>query len=237
MTRQIVLDTETTGLEVELGHRIIELGCIELRNRRPTRNDVHRYFNPEREIDPGAMKVHGITNERVAGEPKFAEQAREIWDYLCGAELIIHNAGFDIGFLDAEFARAGITQKLAEVCAVTDTVLMARRLHPGQKVNLDALCKRYGVDNSHREFHGAQLDAQLLAEVYLAMTGGQSALTLDEDASGAQRRSRFAELLGPSPAALPVVIASGEEVAAHQARLKKISGKGKCLWAEDLPAA
>lgn len=233
--RQIVLDTETTGLEVDLGHRIIEIGCIELKNRRPTQNNFHRFLNPEREIDAGAVKVHGISNERVAKEPRFAELAKEIWDYLAGAELVIHNATFDMGFLNAEFARVGFAQRLDEVCTVTDTVAMARRLHPGQKVNLDALCKRYGIDNSHREYHGALLDARLLADVYLAMTGGQSKLTLDDEASGERRRSRFAELLGISEAPLPVLGASDDELAAHQARLKKIAGKGKCLWKSDLP--
>lgn len=234
--RQIILDTETTGLEVDLGHRIIELGCIELRNRRPTQNNLHRYFNPEREIDAGAIKVHGITNERVAREPTFTVLAAQVWEYLEGAELIIHNASFDVGFLNAEFARAGVGRKLDEVCAITDTVSMARRLHPGQKVNLDALCKRYNVDNSNREFHGALLDARLLADVYLAMTGGQSALVLDDESGGQARRSRFAELLGASDAPLPVQRASAEEQAAHQARLKKIASKGKCLWRGDLPA-
>ncbi|MFT4046576.1 MAG: DNA polymerase III subunit epsilon [Solimonas sp.] len=239
MSRQLILDTETTGLEVELGHRVIELGCVELRNRRPTHNNFHRYFNPEREIDPGAMKVHGITNERVAGEPTFASMVQQVWEYLEGAELIIHNASFDVGFLNAEFARAGIPRKLEDVCAITDTVSMARRLHPGQKVNLDALCKRYSVDNSNRDFHGALLDARLLADVYLAMTGGQSALVLDnESAAGASRRPRFAELLGACDAGLPVIIADAGEMATHQARLGKIAdkSKGKCLWAGDLPA-
>jgi len=238
VTRQIILDTETTGLEVELGHRIIEIGCVELRNRRPTQNNLHRYINPEREIDAGAIKVHGITNERVANEPTFGQLAQQIWDYLEGAELIIHNAPFDVGFLNAEFARAGILRKLEEVCVITDTVSMARRLHPGQKVNLDALCKRYNVDNSNRDFHGALLDARLLADVYLAMTGGQSALVLDSDNGGQARRSRFAELLGASDAPLPIVMANADELAAHQSRLKKIAdkSKGKLLWTSDLPA-
>jgi DNA polymerase-3 subunit epsilon len=236
MTRQIILDTETTGLEVDLGHRIIELGCVELRNRRPTHNNFHRYINPERQIDPGAVAVHGITNERVANEPNFAALAQQIWDYLAGAELIIHNASFDVGFLNAEFARAGMPRTLGEVCKITDTVEMARRLHPGQKVNLDALCKRYGVDNSNRDFHGALLDARLLADVYLAMTGGQSMLVLDGDSGGRHRRSRFAELLGISDAPLPVLRADDDELAAHRARLEKIAGKsqGKLLWTADL---
>lgn len=238
MSRQIILDTETTGLEVDLGHRIIEIGCIELRNRRPTQNNFHRYLNPEREIDAGAISVHGITNERVAQEPTFTALAQQIWDYLAGAELIIHNAPFDLAFLNAEFARAGVLRKLEEVCVITDTVSMARRLHPGQKVNLDALCKRYAVDNSHRDFHGALLDARLLADVYLAMTGGQSKLVLDDEGAGQHRRSRFAELLGASAAALPVIVASTEEQAAHLERLKKIDdkSKGHCLWRGDLPA-
>ncbi|NGY03675.1 DNA polymerase III subunit epsilon [Solimonas terrae] len=238
MNRQIILDTETTGLEVDLGHRIIEIGCIELRNRRPTHNNFHRYLNPEREIDAGAISVHGITNERVAQEPKFEALAQQIWDYLAGAELIIHNAPFDVGFLNAEFARAGVLRKLEEVCEITDTVTMARRLHPGQKVNLDALCKRYAVDNSNRDFHGALLDARLLADVYLAMTGGQSKLVLDDEGAGQNRRSRFAELLGVSDAALPVRRASDAELVAHRARLQKIDDKsrGNCVWAGELPA-
>lgn len=237
MTRQIILDTETTGLEVDLGHRIIEIGCIELRNRRPTQNNFHRYINPGREIDAGAISVHGITNERVAKEPNFAALAQQIWDYLEGAELIIHNAPFDVGFLNAEFAQAGILRKLDEVCEITDTVKMARRLHPGQKVNLDALCKRYAVDNSNRDFHGALLDARLLADVYLAMTGGQSKLVLDDEGSGQSRRSRFTELLGASDAPLPVLQATAAELAEHRARLQKIAGKAKgpLVWTDDLP--
>ncbi|HEX4896489.1 MAG TPA: DNA polymerase III subunit epsilon [Solimonas sp.] len=236
MNRQIVLDTETTGLEVDLGHRVIEIGCVELRNRRPTQNHWHRYLQPDREIDPGAEAVHGISNAFLADKPRFAELARELWDYLAGAELIIHNASFDVGFLDREFALAGLPGKLAEVCTITDTVSMARKLHPGQKVNLDALCKRYSVDNSNRDFHGALLDARLLADVYLAMTGGQSRLVLD-DGSGGQggRRSRFAELLGAGDGPLPVVRPGEEELAAHREKLKYLAKKsGKTLWAGEL---
>lgn len=234
MQRQIVVDTETTGLEVDQGHRIIEIGCIELKNRRPTPNHFHRYVNPDREIDAGATQVHGITNEKVANEPKFALLAQELWDYLQGAELLIHNAAFDIGFLNAGFADAGITQKLQDVCTITDTVAMARKLHPGQKASLDALCKRYSVDNSNRDYHGALLDARLLADVYLAMTGGQSRLTLDaEQADGALRASRFVELLGVSTQPLTMIAPNTEELAAHQAWIKKISEKGKCLWVEE----
>jgi DNA polymerase III subunit epsilon len=235
--RQIVLDTETTGLEVDHGHRVIEIGCIELRNRRPTGNDFHRYLHPEdKEIDPGAVEVHGITMSFLADKPRFRELAQTLWDYLAGAELIIHNAPFDVGFLDREFARAGIGHKLSEVCTITDTVAMARKRHPGQRVNLDALCKRYEIDNSHRELHGALLDARLLADVYLAMTGGQSRLGLDDMAGASARRSRFVELLAAGDAPLPVLRADADELALHRARLQKMATKGKCLWASDLDA-
>lgn len=234
--RQVVLDTETTGLEVELGHRIIEIGCVELKHRRPTHSNWHRYHNPGRDIDRGAEAVHGISSAFLADKPPFAELAQELWDYLEGAELIIHNAPFDLGFLNREFELAGIRKRLSDVCKVTDTVQMARKLHPGQKVNLDALCKRYSVDNSNREFHGALLDAQLLADVYLAMTGGQSRLGLDEsDAGGVRRRARFADLLAAPEVPLPVLRASEAELSEHRARLKKIAAKGQCLWADDLP--
>jgi DNA polymerase III subunit epsilon len=235
--RQIVLDTETTGLEVDHGHRVIEIGCIELRNRRPTGNDFHRYLHPEdKEIDPGAVEVHGITMSFLADKPRFRELAQTLWDYLAGAELIIHNAPFDVGFLDREFARAGISQKLFEVCTITDTVAMARKRHPGQRVNLDALCKRYEIDNSHRELHGALLDARLLADVYLAMTGGQSRLGLDDMAGASARRSRFVELLAAGDAPLPVLRADADELSLHRARLQKMATKGKCLWVSDLDA-
>lgn len=237
MTRQIVLDTETTGLEVEQGHRVIEIGCVELFNRRPTGNDFHEYVHPEdKVIDAGAVEVHGITMDFLADKPKFRELATPLWEYLSGAELIIHNAAFDVGFLDREFARAGIAGKLAEVCTITDTVAMARRLHPGQRVTLDALCRRYDVDNSGRDLHGALLDARLLADVYLAMTGGQSRLSLDDGHGQRARQSRFVELLGADAAQpLPVVAASEAELIAHQARLAKIAGKGKCLWGDNQP--
>ncbi len=239
--RQIVLDTETTGLEVKLGHRVIEIGCVELRNRRPTGENFHRYVHPEdRAIDPGAQEVHGISREFLADKPKFRELAQELWDYLAGAELVIHNASFDLGFLDEEFRRAGIARRLDEVCTVIDTVALARRLHPGQKVNLDALCKRYAVDASHRQHHGALLDAGLLADVYLAMTGGQSALMLDDGPRGSAtvQRSRFVDLLGALPdRPLRVLLADAQETAVHQARLLTIVGKsgGKLLWSDDLP--
>lgn len=233
MKRQVVLDTETTGLEAEQGHRIIEIGCVELIKRRPTGNNFWRYVNPDREIDRGAIEVHGITNEFLADKPKFHEMAQELWEYIKGAELIIHNAAFDVGFLNAEFGRLGFTLKVANICEVTDTVGMARKMHPGQRVSLDALCKRYEVDNSSRDQHGALLDARLLADVYLAMTGGQNRLMLDsDDGAGGASRSRFVELLGASTNPLPVQRASAEELEAHQARLTKMAAKGKCLWVE-----
>src|SRR6202050_2252272 len=179
--RQIILDTETTGLEAAQNHRIIEIGCLELVSRRPTGRHFHRHLNPEREIDEGAVAVHGITRARLEPEPKFAQIAAELIEFLRGAELIIHNAAFDVAFLDAEFARlAGEPVTVAALCTVVDSLALARQMHPGQRNGLDALCKRYNVDNSGRQLHGALLDAQLLGEVYLAMTGGQVALRLGE---------------------------------------------------------
>ncbi|MDH3635480.1 MAG: DNA polymerase III subunit epsilon [Gammaproteobacteria bacterium] len=180
--RQIVLDTETTGLEVSQGHRIIEIGCIELVNRRVTGNHWHYYINPEREIDNGAFEVHGISNEFLQDKHRFAELAEEFRDYVAGAELVIHNAPFDIGFLDNELSLLDPPLAvLEESCSILDTLLLARQKHPGQKNNLDALCKRYGIDNSNRSLHGALLDARILADVYLAMTGGQTSLGLEAE--------------------------------------------------------
>ena len=178
--RQIVLDTETTGLEVSQGHRIIEIGCVELVNRRVTGNDWHHYVNPEREIDSGAFEVHGLSREFLQDKPRFEELAQEFLDYVAGAELVIHNAAFDVGFLDFELSRLQpAPAPLAERCSVLDTLMLARQKHPGQKNSLDALCKRYEIDNSQRSLHGALLDARILADVYLAMTGGQTSLGLD----------------------------------------------------------
>lgn len=236
--RQIVLDTETTGLEVALGHRIIEIGCVELKNRRPTGNNFHHYLNPDRIIDAGAQAVHGISHEFLADKPRFPEIAPAFVEYIRGAELIIHNADFDVGFVNGELQRAGIRERVADLCRVLDTVLMARKLHPGQKNNLDALCKRYSVDNSNRDLHGALLDARLLADVYLAMTAGQSALTLDagagEKQGGKGRGAAWLEAAAAKP--LKVVRAGAEELAAHRAKLEYIAKKsGKRLWTEDLP--
>jgi DNA polymerase III subunit epsilon len=230
--RQVVLDTETTGLEVEQQHRVIEIGCVELNNRRLTGRTYHQYLNPERDIDEGAQQVHGLTRARLAKEPIFTQVHPEFLEFVRDAELIIHNAPFDVAFLDAELARAASAHKIADVCRVLDTLALARQMHPGQRNNLDALCKRYSVDNSHRDYHGALLDARILAEVYLAMTGGQAKLTLSAESDlGAVQARRTA------PARLDgmriVVIKAGEaEMAAHEhvlALLDKASG-GRTVW-------
>lgn len=230
--RQIVLDTETTGLEVELGHRIIEIGCIELLNRRPTGRTFHRYVNPERDIDAAALSVHGIASEDLVREPRFVEFADEFLSFIADAELVIHNAAFDVAFLDAELARApGPARTIAAVARVLDTLSLARQRHPGQRNNLDALCKRYSIDNSNRELHGALLDARLLADVYLAMTGGQAALALDER-SFTQPGSGDAERT-PLRAGVPLIIlsATADELAAHEALLGIITkASGRCVW-------
>jgi len=231
--RQIVLDTETTGLEPEQGHRIIEIGCVELVDRRPTGNDFHQYLQPDRLIDAGAVEVHGITNEFLADKPRFEDIVADFIDYIRDAELIIHNAPFDVGFLNAELARLEGWQPLEHYCTVTDTLVMARKKHPGQRNSLDALCSRYDIDNSQRQKHGALLDAEILAEVYLAMTGGQSALLLDAGSEESERvtGSVVRPLSGDRPP-LPVIHASEAELALHQARLEAIdeASGGNCLW-------
>src|SRR5450755_4287876 len=226
--RQVVLDTETTGLEVERQHRIIEIGCLELNNRRLTGRSFHRYLNPERDIEQGALAVHGLTREKLAKEPKFAEIQAELLDFVRDAELIIHNAPFDIAFLNAEFARLGCAPQITELCTVQDTLALARQMHPGQRNSLDALCKRYSVDNSHRDYHGALLDARILAEVYLAMTGGQAKFTLsaESDLGGAQSR-RAASVRRGEGVRISVISANEDEMAAHEhvlALLDKASG-------------
>jgi len=232
--RQIVLDVETTGLEASAGHRIIEIGCVEIANRRPTGQKFHRYLNPEREIDAGALAVHGIELSRLLQAPRFADIAVELVAFIDGAELIIHNAPFDVGFLDAEFARLQGLRPVAQMCKVLDTLALARSLHPGQRNGLDALCKRYNVDNSKRDLHGALLDAGILVDVYLAMTGGQSALALDAGAaSGAAARGHpIAPARRADGITLAVPTANEEELRRHEAMLAlvdKASG-GKTLW-------
>ena len=216
MSRQIVLDTETTGLEPSQGHRIIEIGCVELIERRPTGNDFHQYLQPDREIDAGAVEVHGITNEFLADKPRFEDVVQDFMDYVQDAELIIHNAPFDVGFINAELMRLDGWDSLESYCSVTDTLVMARKKHPGQRNSLDALCGRYDIDNSQRQKHGALLDAEILAEVYLAMTGGQSALFLDdadgESGSGDAQQIRRLPVDRP---ALKIVRASREEREQH----------------------
>ncbi len=230
MSRQIVLDTETTGLEPSQGHRIIEIGCVEMVNRRLTGNNYHQYIQPDREVDEGALQVHGISNEFLADKPRFNDIADDLMNYLKGAELVIHNAPFDVGFLDHELKLlADGRGTINDHCGVTDTLVMARKMHPGQKNNLDALCKRYDVSNTHRDLHGALLDAEILAEVYLRMTGGQVGLALDseqsaEKATGKVGLSRVSSDRPP----LRVVAASKDELSAHAGFLKKMGDA--CLW-------
>lgn len=234
--RQVVLDTETTGLEPEQGHRIIEIGCVELIDRRPTGRNFHQYLQPDRVIDARAVEVHGITDAFLADKPRFSDVAADLLDYLRGAELIIHNAPFDTGFLNAELARLGTEAvRIEAFCTITDTLMLARRLHPGQRNSLDALCTRYRVDNSHREKHGALLDAEILADVYLAMTGGQATLLLDaatERSGSGRSREREGGGAIRRPAALRVVPATADELAAHAARLAAIdkASAGRCVW-------
>jgi DNA polymerase III subunit epsilon len=233
--RQIVLDTETTGLEPELGHRIIEIGCVEIVNRRVTGRTFHRYLNPERAIDEGAMAVHGIRRADLDDKPKFADIAAELIEFIKDAELVIHNAAFDVAFLDSELTRlVGEPPRVASLCRVLDTLALARSMHPGQRNNLDALCKRYEVDNSRRDLHGALLDAQILADVYLAMTGGQVGLALSEGPVSAHVAvsGQPVRALVRTDVPLVVIMASEEEARAHEAMLAiiaKASG-GRCLW-------
>jgi DNA polymerase-3 subunit epsilon len=226
--RQIILDTETTGLDPNQGHRIIEVAAVEMVNRRLTGNHLHRYVNPDREIDAGAMRVHGITPEFLQDKPRFADIAQEFVDFIQGAELVIHNAPFDVGFLNMELRLLEMAP-LANWCdCVTDTLSMAKALHPGQRNNLDVLCKRYGVDNAARTLHGALLDCELLAAVYLALTRGQESLSI-----GLQARSEQADRAAARTRPRPVVLqASAAELAAHASLLQAIASesKGACLW-------
>ena len=231
--RQVVLDTETTGLEVEQQHRVIEIGCVELLNRRLTGRTFHQYLNPERDIDEGAQQVHGLTREKLAKEPTFAQVHAQFLEFIGDAELIIHNAPFDIAFLNAELARIQIAHKIGDLCRVLDSLALARQMHPGQRNNLDALCKRYSVDNSRRDYHGALLDARILAEVYLAMTGGQANLTLSAESDTARSRARQAAPARYATGPRIIVIRPNEsEMAAHEyvlALLDKASS-GKTVW-------
>lgn len=249
--RQIMLDTETTGLDPAEGHRIIEIGCVELVNRRVTGNTYHQYLNPGREIDAAAIEVHGITNEFLADKPRFADVASDFLEFVRGAELVIHNAPFDVGFLNHELLRlaeegarpvlkpedAGaeprVLTRIEDICAITDSLALARSLRPGQKNDLDSLCRHYGVDNSQRTLHGALLDAEILADVYLAMTGGQTALFDEAREPGAVAAAVQPEIQRiVARGALPVVRATAEELAAHEAWLEELDRRsgGRCLW-------
>jgi DNA polymerase-3 subunit epsilon len=223
-TRQIVLDTETTGLEPSQGHKIIEIGCVEMINRRLTGNNYHQYLQPDREIDEGAQAVHGISNEFLSDKPRFVDIVKDFIEYLDGAELIIHNAPFDVGFINHELKLAGAEYgSVSTYCSVIDTLVMARKMRPGKKNNLDILCKEYDVNNAHRELHGALLDAELLSEVYLRMTGGQSALSLDSDDVVSTRSGvSTAKKLSTDRKPINVIRASEEEVQAHRALVEKM---------------
>ena len=227
--RQVVLDTETTGINPQLGHRIIEIGCVELIDRKLTGNHYHVYINPERVVEQEAIDVHGITNEFLADKPLFADIAQDFLAYIKGAELVIHNAAFDVGFINHEFNL--LVNKIPPVenyCGVLDTLAMAREKHPGQKNNLDALCKRYGINNSHRELHGALLDSEILADVYLLLSGGQTSLSLDKESGGDERVGGIQRLSSSRPV-LKIVSASDEESDAHERYLESIRKKSEQL--------
>lgn len=230
--RQIVLDTETTGIDPAEGHRIIEIGCVEMMERKLTGRNYHVYVNPEREVEAEAITIHGITNEFLVDKPKFVDVADEFFEFIKGAELVIHNAAFDVGFMDSEFGRIKPVRKTADYCGVIDSLALARAKHPGQKNNLDALCKRYGVDNSNRELHGALLDAEILAEVYLLLTGGQTALSLDAGSENGGANGGIRRLNSDRPA-LPVVAATDAEREAHHAFMSALEKKaGASVWSK-----
>ena len=230
--KQIVLDTETTGLTPEDGHRIIEIGCIEVLNRKMTKNRFHVYLNPDREIDSGAIEVHGISNEFLSDKPRFSDVVEDFLAFVSGAELIIHNAPFDVGFLNHELRLSGRNSQIEESCTVLDTLILARKKHPGQRNSLDALCKRYDIENSHRQLHGALLDAEILADVYLAMTGGQTSM-LEEDHELIERIDigRF-QLTPADRPKLKIVQPEPSELEAHRKQLDLINQQsgGQCLW-------
>jgi DNA polymerase-3 subunit epsilon len=230
--RQVVLDTETTGLEVEAGHRILEIGCVEIVGRKLTRRHYHQYINPERESDDGALEVHGITSQFLADKPVFAEVWESFLQFVNGSELVIHNSAFDIGFLNREMRLHDRSLgKLTDYCSVTDSLALARNKHPGQKNSLDALCKRYDVDNSQRQLHGALLDAEILADVYLLLTGGQVTLGLEEDVNDQKRRNTQVQL-DPNRTRLNVIKANEQELIAHENKLDHLDEKGEigAVW-------
>ena len=234
--RQIVLDTETTGLETDQGHRIIEIGAVELIDRKRSGAQFHKYINPEREIDEGALQVHGLTREFLNDKPTFAEVCEELIEFIRGADLIIHNAPFDTQFLDEEFAKvADVELRVEDLCRVEDSLALARRRHPGQKNSLDALCRRYNVDNTARKLHGALLDAEILVDVYLAMTGGQMGMFANPQGTelqGVASQEEFPPLPNDRPR-LRVIRATPEELAEHEAMLKRLGEK--CVWTRIQP--
>lgn len=229
--RQIILDTETTGIDPEAGHNVIEIGCVEMVRRKLTGNTWHQYIKPDREVEAEAIEVHGITNEFLADKPRFAELAHEFLEFVRGAELIIHNAAFDIGFLNTELARNGINERVDEICTVIDTLMLARKKHPGQRNSLDSLCRRYGIDNSHRELHGALLDSEILADVYLVLTGGQTSLQLGQGESEDGEGEEPIRRIDASALVLPIVRASTDEIALHEAFLDLLDKKSDgAVW-------
>lgn len=230
--RQIVLDTETTGLDPTQGHRVIEIGCVEIDNRRLTGRHFHCYLNPDREIDEGAVQVHGITAAFLADKPRFPYIVDDFLRFIAGAELVIHNAPFDLGFLNSELQLAGSYPAMEELCAVTDTLVMARRKHPGQRNSLDALCKRYEVDNSQRDLHGALLDAEILADVYLLMTGGQTNLLLGSDEISVEQTATPVRKMNADRGVLVTYQLNEDEKAAHQRLLTRINkaSQNRCIW-------
>jgi DNA polymerase-3 subunit epsilon len=234
--RQVVLDTETTGLDPNKGHRIIEIGCVELIDRKRTGNELHQYLQPDRKIDAGAIEVHGITNEFLQDKPKFEDIVDDFLAYIKDSQLIIHNAPFDVGFINNELLLTG--RDLGETkqyCEVVDSLVMARRMRPGQKNSLDALCRHFNIDNSQRDFHGALLDAELLAEVYLALTGGQSALFQESDSGQRSRAEKIIRKLDSKRPLLPIIQATAEERRLHEGWLDELDSKtdGKCVWRMD----
>ena len=234
--KQIVLDTETTGLEPKQGHRIIEIGCVELINRRETKRNFHQYLNPEREIEDGAYNVHGLSNEFLSDKPRFADIAQDFIDFIKDSELIIHNAPFDVGFINSELKLMGKKWgQVEDYCKVFDTLLLAREKHPGQKNNLDALCKRYDVDNSNRDLHGALLDAEILLDVYLGMTGGQTDLSLEQIEIKKLNKNENGHETNKKITKEIIIEPTKTELSKHQLLLESIQEKsgGKCIWIEN----
>ena len=229
--RQVILDTETSGLNPRTGDRVIEIGCVELINRKLTGNNYHQYINPERDSDPGALAVHGLTTEFLSDKPKFADIAADFCAYIKGAELIIHNAPFDMGFLEAELAKLAMPRCDSLITNVIDTLVIAKQMHPGKRNSLDALCDRYGISNAHRQLHGALLDAELLADVYLSMSRGQNSLVMDEPEVVIQTQTTT-QISTQETVKIMVKAASEEELNAHQKTLESLDKavKGHCIW-------